>query len=175
MIVKRIQKSQTPDFLSLQVVIKMKRLMSLEDRARQIATYQFGESLANIVIPKSAEIRTNSSGKIRYIFNDGKHYATLRSTSGRFTLSKTAVSKLPTRLVAVLPITVVILPDIEVDFKPGMSLFAKHIKSAKHTIRPGDEVLVINSKNKTICTGRALLSGREMENAKNGVAVRTRN
>jgi archaeosine-15-forming tRNA-guanine transglycosylase len=153
----------------------MKHLMSLRDRARQIATYQFGEGIAEFIIPEDAEIRTNSSGKIRYIFQGGEHFATLRSTTGRFTLSKNAIRHLPVTLIRASPLTLVILPDIEIDFKPGMSLFAKHVKSAKHTIRPGDEVLVINTKDQVICTGRALLSGREIENAKNGTAVRTRN
>ena len=149
--------------------------MSIKDRARQIATYQFGKEIAEVIIPDDAEIRTNAAGKIRYVFHNGKHYATLRSTSGRFTLSKDAVRNIPLNLVRDFPLTLVILPEIEVDFKPGMSLFAKHVKSAKHAIRPGDEVLVINVDNKIICTGRALLSGRGMENSKNGVAVRTRN
>jgi archaeosine-15-forming tRNA-guanine transglycosylase len=153
----------------------MKHLMSLRDRARQIATYQFGEDIAKVIIPEDADIQTNSSGKIRYIFQGGKHFATLRSTTGRFTLSKNTVRHLPPSVIQASSLTLVILPDIEIDFKPGMSLFAKHVKSAKHTIRPGDEVLVINTKDQVICTGRALLSGREIENAKNGIAVRTRN
>ncbi|MHA2060634.1 MAG: PUA domain-containing protein [Candidatus Ranarchaeia archaeon] len=153
----------------------MKHLMSLRDRARQIATYQFGEDIAKVIIPEDADIQTNSSGKIRYIFQGGKHFATLRSTTGRFTISKNAVRHLPSSVIQASSLTLVILPDIEIDFKPGMSLFAKHVKSAKHTIRPGDEVLVINTKDQVICTGRALLSGREIENAKNGIAVRTRN
>jgi archaeosine-15-forming tRNA-guanine transglycosylase len=149
--------------------------MSIKDRARQIATYQFGKKIAKVLIPDSAEIKTNSKGKIRYIFCNGIHYATLRSTSGRFTLSKEAVQNIPPNLLWDFPFTLVIRPDIEIDFRPGMTLFAKHVKSAKHSIRPGDEVIVINTKNKIICTGRALLSGRGMENAKDGVAVRTRN
>ncbi|MHA2406770.1 MAG: PUA domain-containing protein [Candidatus Ranarchaeia archaeon] len=153
----------------------MKHIMSLKDRAKQIATYQFGMDIADIIIPEDAEIRTNSAGKIRYVFHDGKHCATLRSTTGRFTLSKYGVRNLPTHLIRAFPLTLVILPEIEIDFKPGMSLFAKHVKSAKHSIRPGDEVLVINTDDKIMCTGRAILSGREIENAKDGIAVRTRN
>ncbi len=153
----------------------MTRVMSLEERARQIASYQFGVPLAQALIDGSTEVKTNTRGKIRYLFKKGKHLATLRPTTGKYTLSTVAVANLSPDIVAAIPLTVTISADIEPDFKPGMTLFAKHVKHANPEIRPSDEVLVITPNKKVICAGRAILSGGEMNDAKTGVAVRTRN
>jgi 7-cyano-7-deazaguanine tRNA-ribosyltransferase len=56
----------------------------------------------------------------------------------------------------------------------GRSAFAKHVTEADPEIRPQDEVMVINRKNKVLAVGRALLSGREMKAFKKGIAVRIR-
>jgi len=149
--------------------------MTFPTRVKQIAKYQFGLQLAEALFDESIDIRTNPSGKIRYVYRSDVHLATLRPTSGRFTLSNEAVTNIPPDVIKSSHLTVQISPEIEEDFKPGMSLFAKHVKSADFAIRPGDEIIVLNSSNHVVCVGRAALSGTEMNTAKTGVAAKTRN
>ena len=56
----------------------------------------------------------------------------------------------------------------------GRSAFAKHVLDADPNIRPQDEVVVINSRNEVLATGRALLTGTEMKAFCRGIAVRVR-
>jgi 7-cyano-7-deazaguanine tRNA-ribosyltransferase len=51
---------------------------------------------------------------------------------------------------------------------------AKHVVDAGDDIRPGDEVIVLDSKNGVVAVGRALLTGEEMLAYGTGVAVKTR-
>jgi predicted RNA-binding protein (TIGR00451 family) len=56
----------------------------------------------------------------------------------------------------------------------GKNVFAKHVVEAGVNIRPGDETIVIDSKNRVLAVGRALLTREEMLTFCVGVAVKTR-
>lgn len=56
----------------------------------------------------------------------------------------------------------------------GKSVFAKHVVEADKEIRPQEEVIVINGKNRVLAVGRSILTGKEMTAFKRGVAVRVR-
>jgi 7-cyano-7-deazaguanine tRNA-ribosyltransferase len=51
---------------------------------------------------------------------------------------------------------------------------ARHVVSVGGHIRPGDEVIVLDSKKVVQAVGRALLTGKEMSVFQTGVAVRIR-
>ncbi len=59
------------------------------------------------------------------------------------------------------------------DFKPKGSVFAVGVREADHKIRPEDEVLVLH-EDELRGVGPATMSGREMEDAEKGEAVRLR-
>ena len=56
----------------------------------------------------------------------------------------------------------------------GRSVFAKHVIEADSEIRPQEEVIVVDSKDRVVAVGRAILTGEEMRAFKKGVAVRVR-
>jgi len=53
----------------------------------------------------------------------------------------------------------------------GGNAFAKHVLSVDPEIRAGEEVLVTDSTDRLLATGKAVLSPEEMTQIKRGVAV----
>ncbi len=60
------------------------------------------------------------------------------------------------------------------DYIEGSSIFAVAVDSADRLIRPGDEVIVLNRDGEIIGVGRSEMSGQEMCDFSNGLAVRVR-
>ncbi|MDH5689660.1 MAG: tRNA-guanine(15) transglycosylase, partial [Candidatus Bathyarchaeota archaeon] len=57
-------------------------------KIRSVADYQFGKGVGKILFPESVEIvRSKGTGRIRYVYLDGKRLVTLRPTNGLFSLS----------------------------------------------------------------------------------------
>ena len=56
----------------------------------------------------------------------------------------------------------------------GNNVFAKFVIDCDPEIRPGDDVLVINTKDELAAVGRALMNREEMLAFKRGVAVRVK-
>ncbi|MEM1541760.1 MAG: PUA domain-containing protein [Ignisphaera sp.] len=69
---------------------------------------------------------------------------------------------------------VVVAKEMVDDIVKGNSVFAKHIVKADESIRPYDEVLVVDEDDKLISVGRALLDYETMITATYGVAVQIR-
>ncbi|PIX31591.1 pseudouridine synthase, partial [Candidatus Bathyarchaeota archaeon CG_4_8_14_3_um_filter_42_8] len=57
-------------------------------RIRSVADYQFGKGVGAKLFPENVEIAySKRTGRIRYIYLNGKRLATLRPTDGLFSLS----------------------------------------------------------------------------------------
>jgi 7-cyano-7-deazaguanine tRNA-ribosyltransferase len=56
----------------------------------------------------------------------------------------------------------------------GNNVFAKFVVDCDPEIRPGDDVLVVNTKEELAAVGRALMNREEMLAFKRGVAVRVK-
>lgn len=56
----------------------------------------------------------------------------------------------------------------------GKSVFAKHVVEVDEEIRANDEVVVVNTADKLLATGRAVLSAFEMLEMERGMAVKVR-
>jgi predicted RNA-binding protein (TIGR00451 family) len=56
----------------------------------------------------------------------------------------------------------------------GNNVFAKFVVDCDLEIRPGDDVLVVNTKDELVAVGRALMNKEEMLAFKRGVAVRVK-
>jgi uncharacterized protein with predicted RNA binding PUA domain len=74
----------------------------------------------------------------------------------------------------VAPNLVTVQSDVAEFITKGGDVFAKHIVNAADTIRPSDEVIVINESGELLGVGSALLSANDMKNFKRGVAIRVR-
>lgn len=143
-------------------------------RLRSVADYQFGRGSGNALFPDGVlVIRSKKTGKVKGIFLGGEHIATLKPSDGYLALS-IAGGK---RLMAALPEPknrVVAMDEVSEFIKSGRNLFSKHVASADPEIRPGEEVLIVNSKGMLLAVGKAVLNAREMKHFKKGLAVNVR-
>ncbi len=143
-------------------------------RLRGIAEYQFGRGCGDALFPPDVRVtRSKGTGRIRHIYLRDKRIATLRPNDGLLTLSIAGAELLLSK-VEDPGFTVTVVEGVERDIAEGKSVFAKHVVKAGSGIRPGDEVIVVDSRGRVLAVGRALLSGEEMLAFKTGVAVRVR-
>ncbi len=137
---------------------KVKGRDRLLNELRSIAIYQFG-------INGEEFIQDNTISKGLYhrrIFNDSKQIALLNKDTGFYSL------RLPGgEILKNLGINI-----IEIDFElKTNTLFAPGIQKADRNIIPNDEVVIIRN-DEVVGVGKAVLSGKEMEELNNGVAVK---
>jgi predicted RNA-binding protein (TIGR00451 family) len=152
------------------------KIMDVEalTKIRSVADYQFGKDVGAKLFPDTVRIvYSKNTGKIRHIYLNETLLATLRPTTGLFTLNIAGAQQLVNKVNS--PRLWVKLEDYAEPFvAKGRSAFAKHVTEADPEIRPQDEVMVINSKHEVLAVGRALLSGTEMKAFNRGIAVRVR-
>jgi predicted RNA-binding protein (TIGR00451 family) len=144
------------------------------NKLRSIADYQFGKGAGKKIIPSNITIfYSKRTGKVRQIYLKGELLATLIPTSGFFKLTIEGAKKLfEKNKVSVLWVKV---NDFAAKFvENGHDVFAQHIIDIDENIRPLEEVIVLNEKNKIIAVGKAILTGKETRYFKNGIAVKVR-
>lgn len=143
-------------------------------RIRSVADFQFGEGCGKLLFPKEVTvIRSKKTGKVKNIYLNGKLLATLKPKDGYLALSLEGARRLA--LIFRPPRYRVVARDDVIEFlKKGRNLFSKHVVECDPEIRPGEEVLVTDSKDNIVAVGKAVLAGFEMKRFKNGVAVKIR-
>jgi uncharacterized protein with predicted RNA binding PUA domain len=143
-------------------------------RVRGVAEYQFGSgSGAALFLDSVSFEHSKRTGKVRFICLGDVFIASLRPTDGLLTLTIAGAERLVSR-VNPLGCTVTVLDGVGEFVSQGRNVFAKHVVNADDGIRPGDEVIVFDSKKGVLAVGRALLTGEEMLAFGVGVAVKTR-
>jgi len=143
-------------------------------RIRSIADYQFGKGVGLKLFPENVEtLYSKRTGRIRYVYLNGKRLATLRPTDGLFSLSIVGAKRIAENK-ASAKCFVTIKDDVSEFIAEGGDVFAAHVVKVSDEVRPKDEVIVVNDKGKILAVGRAVLSGEEMKAFKKGVAVKVR-
>jgi uncharacterized protein with predicted RNA binding PUA domain len=151
--------------------------VDLEDslrRIRAVADYQFGRGVGAKFFPRRVKIVfSRRTGRIRYVYLDGKRLATMRPTDGMFSLSIRGARRIAEGI-ASAKCFVKVKDDISKFIAEGGDVFAAHVMAADDEIRAKDEVVVLDSNCNVLAVGRAVLSGEEMKAFKRGVAIKTR-
>lgn len=143
------------------------------ERLRTVADYQFGPGSGDALFPAGVEVSTRTSGRPGQVFLGGERLATFRPHVGLFTLSVLAAGRLHGALEE--PRCRVYMNDEAAPFVAGgKTAFAKHVLDADEELRAGDEVLLVDGKDKLLGTGRATLSRIEMISFERGQAVEVR-
>lgn len=143
-------------------------------RVRGIADYQFGPNCGLSLFPDNVSIEySKNTGKIRLLFIDDVLLASLRPTDGMFTLTIAGAERIISKMEN-FAYAVTVMDEVSKFISQGKNVFSKHVTSAGPMIRPGDEVIVVDSNNQVLAVGKALLNGIEMLSFKTGVAVKTR-
>jgi uncharacterized protein with predicted RNA binding PUA domain len=143
-------------------------------RIRSVADYQFGKGVSKRLFPKGVEIAfSKRTGRIRYVYLNGKRLATMRPTDGLFSLSITGAKRI-TEIRKFVKCFVAVRNDVSKFIAGGGDVFAAHVVRADDEIRSKDEVIVLDEAGMILAVGRAVLSGEEMRAFKRGVAVKVR-
>ncbi len=143
-------------------------------RIRSVVDYQFGKGIGAKLFTKNVEVvYSKRTGRIRYVYLDGKRLVTLRPTDGLFSLSIAGAKRIvQNRRSAKCFVSV--REDVSKFIAEGGDVFAVHVVKADVDVRPKDEVIVVNESDKVLAVGKAVLSGEEMKVSKTGVAVKVR-
>ncbi|MEM3666993.1 MAG: PUA domain-containing protein [Candidatus Bathyarchaeia archaeon] len=143
-------------------------------KIRGIADYQFGKGVGVKLFPPGVYVAySRRTGRIRYVYLNGKRLATLRPTDGLFSLSIEGAKRIAENI-SYAKCFVTVKGEVSKFIAEGGDVFAAHITKVDDEIRPKDEVIVISEDGRVLAVGRAVLSGREMRAFKTGVAVKVR-
>lgn len=143
-------------------------------RIRGVADYQFGKGVGMTLFPEKVNVVfSKKTGRIRYIYLEGRRLATMRPTDGFFSLSidgakRVVQSQQPAKCF------VTVRSDVAKFIADGGDVFAAHVVKADDEIRAKDEVIVLDEEGEVLAVGRAVLSREEMRAFKRGVAVKVR-
>ncbi|RWX72742.1 MAG: PUA domain-containing protein [Candidatus Methanosuratincola verstraetei] len=143
-------------------------------RLRAVADYQFGRGAGKALFPDEIRVvRSKKTGKIKGIFLNDEHLATLKPSDGYLALSVPGGNRL---LQAFQPPRhrVMIMDEVAEFIKNGRNLFAKHVVEADLKIRAGEEVIITDTRGDLLAVGKAVMSGKEMKHFKKGIAVNVR-
>jgi 7-cyano-7-deazaguanine tRNA-ribosyltransferase len=142
-------------------------------RIRTVAAYQFGKG-AEKAFPRSLLIvRSPNTHRIRYVYNEGKLLATYRPKDGLLAL--TVNGGLALKQVFKAPkLRVKVTPGVEPFIRKGGNVFAKHVIEVDPELRPEEEVLVVDKKDRLLAVGRSFFNAIEMQSFKIGIAVKVR-
>ena len=157
------ERSTSPDSLyNLRMELKNYQRVKGKDKTihglKSIAKYQFGEN-GDKFIPDN--VKTKGMYHKR-ILSDGTQLALLNKDYGLFRLNLAGGEILKD-----LGIHIV---NIDFDLQTN-TVFAPGIEKADHKIIPGDEVVVVRDDT-VVGVGRAVMTGREMEECSNGIGVK---
>lgn len=139
-----------------------------------IGNYQFGRKSGNVLFTRGTRITCSKrTGRIRYVYKEGKLIATLRPKDGYLALTPNGAQLILSKIKDP-PNLVVVQSDVAEFIQAGGDVFAKHVVRADVSIRPGEEALVTNEHGALVGVGKAVLSGKDMRFFRRGVAVRIR-
>ncbi len=156
-----------------ETLVDLKRVLQLKDTppkqleeiVRATADFQFGTGAGNILVPKNAKLGGKPYRQIVCRI-DKEQICSFIADTGLLSLTLSGA-----KLIAPLDRYWV---RLDAPIVKGGSIFAVGIKEADSSIRPGDEVIVLNNQDEVIAVGRSEMSGREMCELKRGRAVSVR-
>ncbi len=143
-------------------------------KCRAVLDMQFGKGAGDMMDAGKVQlVKSERTGKIKNVLIDGKHVLSMRARDGRFTL-KLDGGGLLMRLLP-YPHMRVMVEDEPAEFAAkGNNVFAKFVRDCDLDIRPGDDVVVVNTRQELAAVGRALMNREEMLAFKRGIAVRVK-
>ncbi|MGQ9787878.1 MAG: PUA domain-containing protein [Candidatus Hadarchaeaceae archaeon] len=134
-----------------------------------MSDYLFDRGVGSKLFPDGVHV-VKTNGRIRQVWLGNQILCTIRASDGFIVLNRKGAELLHAAL-SPPRLRVTVNDEVASFIATGRTVFAKHVVAADPEIRPAEEVLVVDSKDKLLACGRALLNGEEMVAFKNGVAV----
>jgi 7-cyano-7-deazaguanine tRNA-ribosyltransferase len=143
-------------------------------RVRATAEVQFGRAAAGALLDGRVElVLSPNTGRVRNVLVGGEHVLSLRARDGRLTLKLAGARRV---LPAVPPpgLRVVVDADSAEFAGQGRNVFTRFVKDCDPDLRPQDEVVVVDERDRLVACGRALMVREEMRAFRRGMAVHVR-
>lgn len=151
--------------------VKEKRLL---ERLGAIADYQFFPGAGRALIPDKASVLiSRNTGRPRALILEGRIIATLRASDYRILL-RIPGAGLVHRAAPWPVMRAVVVEEVADEIRRGGNLFSRHLLQIDENLRPWDEVLVVDERDRLCGVGRLLLSPSEALYFTKGVAVNIR-
>ena len=143
-------------------------------RVSMLLDYIFGKEVSKTISGLKVDLKfSKKTGRLKNIMISDKLFATMRVDGGlALTLEG---GQILNRSPEFRQNTVKITEDASKYIALGKSVFAKHIVECGSRIKPGSEVVVLDSNNHVLAVGKAILSSKMMIDFSSGVAVKIRN
>ncbi|MEM0078250.1 MAG: tRNA guanosine(15) transglycosylase TgtA [Thermoplasmata archaeon] len=142
-------------------------------RIRSVADFQFGFGASDSLFNGDVKIiKSKNTGMIRNIYLNDKHILSMRN-DGFFTL-KIEGGRLLHKKFEYPRLRVVVTRDSEEFNKKGKNVFARFVKDMDNSLRPFDEVLIVNEDDNLLGVGRTLFNSLEIKTLKRGMVVEIR-
>lgn len=142
-------------------------------RLRAVADYQFGSGAGAALFPDDTRIEySKNTGKPRHLWAGEELVANYRPNDALFTVTIAGAKK----LVALqgFKYGVRVMDDVVEFVEQGKNVFAKHVRDAGESIRPGDEIVVVDGSGEVVAIGKSKMNREDMLSYKTGIAVRVR-
>jgi uncharacterized protein with predicted RNA binding PUA domain len=155
--------------------MEIQRCLDLR-KLKAISDYQFSPEITDILFKNSERltiIRSKNTDKIRYIKRDDELLLTLKPTNGLFTLTFQA-AKLITNNTTPPTLRAVILTEVSSFITEGRNVFCKHVVDIDESLRPMDEVIVVNQEDEILAIGRVNVPVEYVKTFTRGMAVNVR-
>lgn len=141
------------------------------DVIRGVLSFQFSPRVAEaLTTPEEAVgVEYSSTGRVRFLLLKGERVATRRAGDGLFSLSLKAAS---------IVLSVEPPPRFRVVVREPErivgSVLAVNVESIDQSLRPGDEVIIVDSEDNLVGVGRLRVPPSMIEGLERGEVVRVR-
>ncbi len=143
-------------------------------RLRAVADYQFGRGAGAALFPDDTRVEySKNTGKPRHIWAGEELVANYRPNDALFTVTIAGARRLVSALEE-FKYSVRVMDDVVEVVEQGKNVFAKHVRDAGESIRPGDEVVVVDGSGEVVAVGKSKMNRDDMLSFNTGTAVRVR-
>ena len=145
-------------------------------KVKAISDYQFGQSITDILFEDENEIKfefSKNTGKIKHIYDKDKLILNLRPTNGFFTLSLFSAVKI-IKSIPPLKLRAIVMNEISEFIRKGRNVFCKHVIDIDDSLRPSDEIIVVNQENEILAIGKLVIPVPYVRSFKTGIAIKVR-
>ncbi len=144
------------------------------EKLRSIADYQFGYGVGEALFPDNVRVEySRNTDRPRHIWQGKTLLANYRPTDALFTLTIAGAERI-IKNVKSYDQQVVVCDEVLEFIENGKNLFAKHVDEVGTGVKPGQEVIVLDTEGMVAAVGKSVLSRDEMYAFNRGQAVKIR-
>jgi predicted RNA-binding protein (TIGR00451 family) len=141
-------------------------------KLRAVADYLFDKGVGPRMFPDGIRV-VRTRGRVRQVWFGSDILCAVRASDGFIVLNRKG-SELVHSALKYPRLRVTVTDEAAPFVSSGRTVFARHVTEADREIRPAEEVLVVDGRDRLLASGKALLNGEEMVAFNVGIAVKIR-